>query len=73
MCLILDYRHPLYKIWWDAFEIEIPHLVKKSTVAGQLKPEIKLVRLMKSPGGYVSGSRQNKHRFISTFNCLSTP
>ena len=44
-------RHPLYKKAWDAFEIEIPHLVRNSSVAGELKPEIKLIRLMKSTGG----------------------
>ena len=48
-------RHPLYKKAWDAFEIEIPHLVKNSSVGGHLKPEIKLIRLMKSTGGFVQG------------------
>ena len=48
-------RHPLYKKAWDAFEIEIPHLVKNSSVSGELKPDIKLIRLMKSAGGFVQG------------------
>ena len=53
-------RHPLYKKAWDAFEIEIPHLVRNSSVAGELKPEIKLIRLMKSTGGFVQGSQSLK-------------
>ena len=61
-------RHPLYKKAWDAFEIEIPHLVKNSSVAGELKPEIKLTRLMKSTGGFVQGyqsQRSSLTRLIS--------
>ena len=62
--LYLLHRHPLYKKAWDAFEIEIPHLVKNSSVAGELKPDIKLIRLMKSTGGFVQGDQSQRSSLI---------
>ena len=61
-------RHPLYKKAWDAFEIEIPHLVKNSSVAGELKPDIKLIRLMKSTGGFVQGDQSLSSSLMLLFS-----
>lgn len=74
------FRNALYKVWKKALLLEVPLLVETSSVWNELKPEVKFIEIMQTPGGFIAGRYEiifkrphwdNTHKFIEVMELLT--
>ena len=48
-------RNPLFKIWTEALQEEVPLLVARSDIFKEMKPVVKYIELVQFQGGFIAG------------------
>ena len=48
-------RNPLFKIWTEALQEEVPLLVARSEIFKEMKPVVKYIELVQFQGGFIAG------------------